>query len=136
VLNRANAPLYALAAMLNQKYGIPASREDLPFMDMKATPLILALLALLTSEKDSLAKAQIALLTEDGFGTREVIESKLMFDTDENNRPQNYLNDIPLVNRLLQLRPMLKQQSLAAQIETMIIELDLYNEVKKVDYTS
>ena len=136
VLNRANAPLYALAGVLNQKYGIPASREDLPVMDMKATPLVLALLALLTSEKDSLAKAQIALLTEDGFGTREVIESKLMFDADENNRPQNYLNDIPLVNRLLQLRPMLKQQSLAAQIETLIIELDLYNEVKKVDYTS
>ena len=136
VLNRANAPLYGLAGILNSKYGIPASREDLPVMDMKATPLVLALLALLTSEKDSLAKAQIALLTEEGFGTKEVIESKLMYDADENNRPQNYLNDVPLVKRLLELRPMLKQQSLAAQIETMIIELDLFNEVKKVDCTS
>jgi hypothetical protein len=54
-----------LAGILNSKYGIPASREDLPVMDMKATPLVLALLALLTSEKDSLAKAQIALLTEE-----------------------------------------------------------------------
>ena len=79
VLNRANAPLYGLAGILNNNYLIPASREDLHVMDMKATPLVMALLALLTSEKDSLAKAQIALLTEEGFGTKEVIESKLLF---------------------------------------------------------
>lgn len=136
VLNRANAPLYGLAGILNNNYLIPASREDLKVMDMKATPLVMALLALLTSEKDSLAKAQIALLTEEGFGTKEVIESKLLFDADENNRQKDYLNDIPLVKRLLELRPMLMQQSVAAQVETMILELDLYNEVKKVDMTA
>ena len=136
VLNRANAPLYGLAGILNNNYLIPASREDLHVMDMKATPLVMALLALLTSEKDSLAKAQIALLTEEGFGTKEVIESKLLFDADENNRQKDYLNDIPLVKRLLELRPMLMQQAVAAQVETMILELDLYNEVKKVDMTA
>ena len=135
VLNRMNDPLYALAGALNRHH-IPASRQDVPVMEMKATPLVMALLALLTSEKDSLAKAQIALLTEEGFGTKEVIESKLLYDANEDNRPQDYLNDIPLVKRLLELRPMLKQQSLAAQIDTMIIELDLYNEVKKIDFTS
>lgn len=42
------------------------------------------------------------------------------------------MNGVPLVKRLLELRPMLKQQSVGALIETMVIELDLYNEIKKI----
>ena len=132
VLGRANAPLNELAKALAENFHIPASRENQPVMEMKATPLVMALLALVASEKDSLAKSQIALLTEQGCGTKEIIESKLLFDDDENNRQKDFLNDVPLVKRLLALRPMLKQQSVAAQVETMIIELDLYNEVKKI----
>lgn len=131
VLNRANAPMNELAGEL-KGLGIPASREDLPVLEMQAAPLVMALLSLIASENDPLAKAQIAYLTEEDIDTRALIERKLMFDMDENNRQKDFLNDIPLVNRMLQLRPMLKQQSLAAQVETMFIELDLYNVVKKI----
>lgn len=136
VLGRANAPLNEIAGILTDNYGIPASRENLPVSQMAATPLVLALLALVASEKDSLAKAQIATLTEQGFGTKELIESKLQFDAEEDTKEKDFLNDIPLVKRLLELRPMLKQQSVAALVETMIIELDLYNVVKKIGRVS
>ena len=67
VLGRANAPLNEMAGVLTDNFGIPASRENLPVSQMAATPLVLALLALVASEKDSLAKAQIATLTEQGL---------------------------------------------------------------------
>ena len=136
VLGRANAPLNEMAGVLTDNFGIPASRENLPVSQMAATPLVLALLALVASEKDSLAKAQIAILTEQDFGTKELIESKLLFDAEENTKDKDFLNDVPLVKRLLELRPMLKQQSVAALVETMIIELDLYNVVKKIGRVS
>lgn len=136
VLGRANAPLNEMAGVLTDNFGIPASRENLPVSQMAATPLVLALLALVASEKDSLAKAQIGILTEQDFGTKELIESKLLFDAEENSKDRDFLNDVPLVKRLLELRPMLKQQSVAALVETMIIELDLYNVVKKIGRVS
>ena len=136
VLGRANAPLNEMAGVLTDNFGIPASRENLPVSQMAATPLVLALLALVASEKDSLAKAQIAILTEQDFGTKELIESKLLFDAEEGKKDKDFLNDVPLVKRLLELRPMLKQQSVAALVETMIIELDLYNVVKKIGRVS
>ncbi|SHK42979.1 UvrD-helicase domain-containing protein [Xylanibacter ruminicola] len=136
VLGRANAPLNEMAGVLTDNFGIPASRENLPVSQMAATPLVLALLALVASEKDSLAKAQIAILTEQDFGTKELIESKLLFDAEEDTKDKDFLNDVPLVKRLLELRPMLKQQSVAALVETMIIELDLYNVVKKIGRVS
>ena len=83
-----------------------------------------------------MAKAQIAILTEQGFGTKELIEDKLLFDEENGADDKKFLNDIPLVKRLLELRPMLKQQSVASLVETMIIELDLYNVIKKIGRVS
>ena len=132
VLGRTNAPLDALAGILTGTYGIPANRQEVRVSEIKCTPLVLALLALVESEKDSLAKAQIAVLTEESYGTNKIIEEKLLVDANEEIKESSYLNDVPLVKRLLELRPMLKQQSVGALIETMVIELDLYNEIKKI----
>lgn len=132
VLGRTNVPLDALAGILTGTYGIPANRQEVRVSEIKCTPLVLALLALVESEKDSLAKAQIAVLTEEGYGTNKIIEEKLLVDANEEIKESSYLNDVPLVRRLLELRPMLKQQAVGALIETMVIELDLYNEIKKI----
>lgn len=135
VLGRTNAPLDSIARLLIENYGIPANRESVHISEMKATQLMFALLSLVSSEKDSLAKAQIARLTEEGYGTTKLIEDKLLLDADESRKETDYLNQIPLVKRLLKLRPMLKQQSVAAWVETMVIELDLFNEIKKLGQT-
>ena len=132
VLGRANKPLNKLAGILSDTFGIPANREDVKVMEMKATPLILSMLALISSDKDSLAKAEISFLTEEGYNTRKIIEDKLLLDADNQFKEVDFLNEVPLVKRILELRPMLEQQSVGALVETMIIELDLYNVVKKI----
>lgn len=132
VLGRTNDRLNGIAQVLTDKHGIPANRENVPIFEMKATPLVMALLALVVSEKDSLAKATIAMLTEEGYDTKKLIEEKLELDADKERKETEYLNDVPLVQKLLILRPMLRQQSVASLIETMAIELDLYNIVKKI----
>lgn len=132
VLSRANKPLNKFSLALN-KFGIPASKESVPISEMKSTPLVLALLDLIASDEDSLAKATIALLTQEGYDTKKIIEEKLLLDADEQRKAVEYLNDVPLVKRLLELRPLLRQQSVASLVETMIIELDLYNVTKKID---
>ena len=134
VLGRTNDSLNKIAKELTEKHGIPASRENVHLSEMKATPLVCALLALVASEKDSLAKATIATLTEESYDTKRLIEDKLMLDADELRKEIEYLNEVPLVKKLLELRPLLKQQSVAALVETMIIELDLYNVVKKIGW--
>ena len=132
VIGRWNKRLNAMAGALTSGYNIPASREDMKLSEMRATPLVISLLALVASEKDALAKAQIAYLTEEGFTTNELIDSKLEFDAIEGSHTKDFLNDVPLVKQLLALRPKLKQQSVASLVETMILELDLYNVVKKL----
>lgn len=132
VLGRTNDKLNDIAQALNDNHGVPANRENVPLFEMKATPLVMALLALVASDKDSLSKATIATLTENGYDTKKLIEDKLMLDADEQRKETEYLNEVPLVKRLLELRPMLRQQSVASLIETMVIELDLYNVVKKI----
>ena len=132
VLGRTNEPLNKLAGVLTDTFEIPANREDLHVLDMKAAPLILAMLALVSSESDFLAKAEIAILTEEGYDTRKIIEDKLMFDAESQHNKLDFLNEVPLVKRLLELRPQLEQQSVGSLVETMIIELDLYNVVKKI----
>ncbi len=133
VLARTNDALNNLAYVLTETYGIPAyCKEGVRLSEMKATPLVLALLALVLSGNDSLAKAQVAMLSETGYDTGRIIGEKLLLDADELREESDFLNDVPLVRRLLDLRPMLQQQSVSALVETMIVELDLYNEVKKI----
>ena len=68
----------------------------------------------------------------------KLIEDKFLLDADDRaGRNPAYLNQVPLVKRLLELRPMLKQQSVGAALgETMIIELDFFNEIKKLGQTA
>ena len=134
ILGRSNNALNMIASALNKKYGLPASRENVPIDEMMATPFVLALLALVDSEKDTLAKAQIAVLTVNNYDTNKLINDKLLWDADERNKHAEFLNEVPLVKRLLELRPMLMQQSIGSMIETMIIELDLFNAVKMLAY--
>ena len=48
-------------------------------------------------------------------------------------KKNDFLSEIDLVNKLSEIKPMLHQQSVAAAIETMIIELGLFDVVKKVE---
>ena len=133
VLARRNDALANIAKNLKGKNGIPANREDMSVIGTKTYILTEALLRIVNSDKDLLAKAQVAFLTEENLSTTQIIEKKLLFDNDKANKKNDFLSEIDLVNKLSEIKPMLHQQSVAAAIETMIIELGLFDVVKKVE---
>lgn len=132
VLARANATLAEVASQLKQ-YKIPSSREDSPIIDSFAYSLTSSLLRIVGSTRDSLAKATVAILTEEDYNTRTIIEEKILNDACDNAKTEDYLAQVPLIRRLMTIRPKLQQQSVASLVESMIILLDLFNEVKKVE---
>lgn len=132
VLARANATLADVASQLKQ-YEIPSSREDTPIIDSYTYTLTSSLLHIVDSTKDSLAKATVAILTEEDYDTRKIIEEKILNDANDDAKTEDYLAGVPLIRRLLTIRPKLQQQSVSSLVESMIIMLDLFNIVKKVE---
>ena len=132
VLARANATLAEVASQL-KRYEIPSSREDTPIIKSSAYILTSSLLRILGSTKDSLAKATVAILTEEDYDTKTIIEEKILNDADDDAKTKDYLAEVPLIRRLTTIRPKLQQQSVASLVESIIIMLDLFNVVKKVE---
>lgn len=132
VLARANATLAEVASQL-KRYEIPSSREDTPIIKSSAYILTSSLLRILGSTKDSLAKATVAILTEEDYDTKTIIEEKILNDADDDAKTEDYLAEVPLIRRLTTIRPKLQQQSVASLVESIIIMLDLFNVVKKVE---
>lgn len=134
VLARDNATLGTLAEELKTR-SIPASRENYPVTGSKAYQLVASLLRLVGNDRDNLAKATVAFLTDPHYDTRRLIEEKLLSDADPETRA-GYLASVPLISQLLTIRPRLRQQSVAALVESMVIELNLYNVVKRMEEPS
>lgn len=132
VLARTNATLSEVASQLKQ-YEIPSSREDTPITDSYTYTLTSSLLRIVGSTKDKLAKATVAILTEENYDTKTIIEKKILNDADDDAKTEDYLAKVPLISRLMIIRPKLQQQSVASLVESMIIMLDLFNVVKKVE---
>lgn len=132
ILARANATLAEVASQL-KRYEIPSSREDTPIIKSSAYILTSSLLRILGSTKDSLAKATVAILTEEDYDTKTIIEEKILNDADDDAKTEDYLAEVPLIRRLTTIRPKLQQQSVASLVESIIIMLDLFNVVKKVE---
>lgn len=133
VLARYNHTLDEVSQSLQKKYCIPSNRGDISVVGTKTCMLIEALLNIVNSDKDLLAKAKVAMLTEKDLSTKQLIESKILFDYDENNKAKDFLADVGIIKRLMKIKPVLHQQSVATAIETMAIELGLFDIVKKLE---
>lgn len=135
VLARTNAELAKVAGGLSEK-NIPSSRVDFPVVESAVYSLVASLLRIVVSHKDTLSLATVAFLTEQDHDTRKIIESKLLYD-DNSAEAQCFLANIPLIKQLLKIRSRLMQQSVASLVESLIVELDLYDVIKLVeaDYT-
>ena len=132
VLSRFNSTLAQVASVL-KSHSIPSSREDIPVVGTKTALLIAALLHIVESSNDNLAKAQVAMLAERDFNAKKLIESKLLFDNEADSKDEEFLNNTQLVGLLLELKPVLQQQSVAVMIETMAIKLNLFDLIKRIE---
>ena len=96
-----------------------------------------ALLTLVNTPFNQLARAEVAYLTEPGYHITKIIEDRLDHLAAEKSY-DDYLNDIPILKRLFQLRSfrssdnqeiptnLLGYQSISSLVESLVIELDLY----------
>ena len=136
VLARTNDNLDNLAAEL-RKLKVPVCRESTDIKDSRTGRLMKALLTLVNTPSNQLARAEVAYLTQPDYHITAIIEDRLDHLKAEKSRAE-YLQDIPLLHRLNQLRKfqtdetskyttnLLGYQSISALVESLVIELDLY----------
>ena len=131
ILARSNADLKDIATCLREK-NVPVYIDEAGHSGSDTVNLVTSLLQLVTDEKAELPKAQIAFLTEENFTLKKILDDKIDFNIQDNKKSLFYEN-IPLVKKLLQEKDRYKLQSVSALVESLIIELDLYNVAKKLN---
>lgn len=135
VLARTNDTLKLLATALNS-LSVPCSREDASIVESPVYQLVVSLLRIVSSSRDALAKATVAILTDNDYDVKRIIEEKILIDADPERTSDEYIADTPLVRQLLAIRPQLQHMSVASLVETMIICLDLYDHAKNIELPS
>ena len=137
VLAKTNANLDKLADEL-RKLKVPVCREATDIKDSRIGRLMKALLTLVNSQSNQLARAEVAYLTSPGYHITTIIEHRLDHLADKESSATSYLNEIPVLKRLNQLLKfrsdeqeeftmnLLGYQSISALVESLVIELDLY----------
>jgi ATP-dependent exoDNAse (exonuclease V) beta subunit len=141
VLARTNADLDRLADEL-RALKVPVCRESNDIKESRSGRLMKALLTLVNTPFNQLARAEVAYLTEPGYHVTKIIEDRLDFLAEEDSAPSGYLEDLPIISRLTQLRSfrskeeeeystnLLGYQSISSLVESLVIELDLYSLVQ------
>ena len=137
VLARRNDDLDQLADEL-RALKVPVCRESSDIKESRTGRLMKALLTLVNTPSNQLARAEVAYLTEPGYNVSKIIENRLDYLASEGNKPSDYLKELPILNRLAQLRSfrsnpeqefatnLLGYQSISSLVESLVIELDLY----------
>ncbi len=128
VLARSNSELTSLASALKE-YNIPTLTGDSEFQQGAEVSLLNALLSLVVNPADTMARAIIAYLTAEGCGAAEILDRRFE-NKSADMSDSEFLDDIPLVKRLMDRRDAYKSLSVSALVENLIIELDVYNIVK------
>lgn len=144
VLARGNDDLDDLARKLRENK-IPVCRESTDINELRTGQLMKALLTLIDSPTNSLARAQVAYLTASDYNLTKLIEDRLDYQAAADKKVSDYLNEIPILKRLSQLRQfgadqtseyttnLLGHQSISSLVESLVIELDLYALVQSWD---
>jgi ATP-dependent helicase/nuclease subunit A len=92
--------------------------------EQKETILLTSILSLIIDEHDELAKAQIAFLTTPDMPIEMLIDSKLKYISDKQEKL--WLDDNLFINSVIQKRKDLSVLSVAAMVESVIITFNLY----------
>lgn len=137
ILARTNGELDQLSCVLKNDYGIPVFRDNLEVVSTRTYGLVRSLLQVLNSSCDHLAKAEVVWLVEKDMTAKQLIERKILNDDAVRNhesdaKDENFLLDVPLIANLLRIKSHLQQQSVGALVESLIIELNLFDVVKSI----
>ena len=128
VLARTNSELTSVATALKE-FNIPALVGDSEFQTSREITLLNSLLSLTVNSYDTMARATIAYLTEDGYDAATILDKR--FESQSKKLTDGeYLAEVPLIQKLMAKRDFYKSMSVCALVESLVIEMDLYNVVK------
>lgn len=128
VLARTVKELTTLSTAL-KGYNIPVLVGDSAFKASDEIILLNSLLSLVVNSYDTMARAQIAYLTEEGYNAASILDKRFE-NISKNLKDGDYLSEIPLIQELMAKRNKYRSMSISALVESIIIEMDLYNVVK------
>ena len=131
ILARQNDRIDRLAPMLADR-SIPVNREGIDISETGAYLLITSLIQLVIDASDTLARAQIAFITEPGYTLQRLIDDKLAHQNKESEDGARWLDHLPLIAAVLQERERLQHYSAAALVESLVVEFGLYQ--RATDY--
>ena len=131
ILARQNDRIDRLAQMLADQ-GIPVNRDGIDISETGAYLLITSLIQLVIDASDTLARAQIAFITEPGYTLQRLIDDKLAYQNKESEDGARWLDQLPLIAAVLQERERLQHYSAAALVESLVVEFGLYQ--RATDY--
>lgn len=130
ILARDNGTLKKIANNL-RKRNIASCLGQNKLNETQTWALVESLLNIVDNKHNMLARAQVALLTDLRYGTKQIIETRLSHLQDDNK--DDYLSDVPLVKNTLILSDILHTQSVATLVEQLIVQLGLPQVVKQVE---
>ena len=79
---------------------------------------------------NELSKAIIANRIEQGYSTSELLTNRLQFIESD---AKDWLSDLNIIGRISDIRKAIGNQSVSAAIETMVVELNLADLIKRID---
>lgn len=125
VLFRTNSEGDGLALSL-KKYGIEVNKDRSVDITNPLLELVVSILSLVLDSQDRLSKAKIARLSQRGATTSAIIDGILSSSDD------SYLDSIPLVMKTMSMSDRIKDYSVSKIVESLIIELNLYDKAKEM----
>ena len=80
---------------------------------------------------NELSKAIIANRIERGYSTSELLTDRIQYLESDNNE-QDWLSDLNIIGRISDIRKAIGNQSVSAAIETIVVELNLKDLIKRI----
>lgn len=138
ILYRYNADVRACAKAL-QACGIPynirtdsTDNEGADATTDTISSFIGAVVSFAARADNELSKAIIVNSIEQGYDAARIVSERLRYTAEEHNE-QGWLAEQDIIGRFAQIRKAIGNQSVGAAIETLIVELNLCDLIKRID---
>lgn len=118
-----------------KKLGIPYNAKvDKKKLEADSISVLLqAIVAAVASDDNLLSKSIVVRYTEPKYTAARIISDRLRALDVDRQSAKKWLDSIPNVKRLEELRDVIKGQSIAKAIETIIVEFNIEDLIKRID---
>ncbi|MCC8118123.1 MAG: UvrD-helicase domain-containing protein [Bacteroidales bacterium] len=124
ILARTNIDLNILCEEF-RKVDIPVFYKTGKLENLREIELMLSLLSLTVQPNNTLARAKVAWLTEDGYDLSALIDSRISNLNIKELEDKDWLADIPLIKKVMERRREWEAQGVSTLVETIMTELNL-----------